>query len=272
MGSILACRSLKVKEPYYVEELGLYLYSGEELSYYIYHNASLISEDFLDERLFRFIGKELGMENLELKLRKWADQAELSELLLVILQDIHYYNGDELFAFREQLSALSRKSPAMRLMDKADALFRRGRYSTAGLFYDRLLHGDEPELRDGGFTARAWAGRGMALARQYQWQDAVSCLEKAYELAPKDQYLKKICQIRQMNPEIRVGEGIPAPREEQLAVWKQELTDAWEQAKDEQKVKDVLSWLDKDGIRRSYGLQELVQEWKRDFRRSLGSV
>ena len=149
MGGMLACRSLKVKEPYYVEELGIYLYSGEELSYYIYHNAALIGDDFLDERLYRFIGKELQQESLEMKLRKWADQADLAELLLVILQDLHYYNGDELFAFREKLAALSRKSPAMRLMDKADALFKGGRYTTAGLFYDRLLHGKETEKVEG---------------------------------------------------------------------------------------------------------------------------
>ena len=105
MSGMLLCRSHPVKEPYYVEELGLCLYSEEELSYYIYHNATLIGDDFLDERLYRFIGTELGLDNLERKLRKWAEQAELSELLLVILQDIHYYDSDELFHFREKLAS-----------------------------------------------------------------------------------------------------------------------------------------------------------------------
>ena len=105
MGSVLLCRNRQVNEPYYVEALGIMLYSAEELSYYIYHNATLIEENFLDERLFRFIGQELAMEDLEHKLRKWKAQAELSELLLVILQDIHYYDSDELYTFREEMNA-----------------------------------------------------------------------------------------------------------------------------------------------------------------------
>ena len=143
MSGMLLCRSHPVKEPYYVEELGLCLYSEEELSYYIYHNATLIGDDFLDERLYRFIGEELGMENLERKLRKWAEQAELSELLLVILQDIHYYDSDELYHFREKLAAMARKSPAARQKEKADTLFAAGRYAAAGQVYDRLLASEE---------------------------------------------------------------------------------------------------------------------------------
>ena len=46
------------------------------------------------------------MTGLETKLRKWSGQADLSELLLVILQDIHYYSSAELFAFKEQLERL----------------------------------------------------------------------------------------------------------------------------------------------------------------------
>ena len=273
MSGMLVCRSRRVTEPYYVEELGLYLYSGEELSYYIYHNATLISDDFLDERLYRFLGRELQMEALEMKLRKWADQADLAELLLVILQDIHYYDGDELFTFREQMHALSRKSPAVRLKEKADTLFRRGRYSAAGLFYDRLLYAGEPELREEAFCGRVWLGRGMVYARQYNWQEAAACLSEAYRRLHREEIRKKLYQITQIEPGIEIPEDIlGALSAEQADAWKKELSESREAAADSEKVRKALSWLDKDNIRRASGLQELVQEWKNEFRRSLGNA
>ena len=41
MGSLILCRSAVAKHPYYVPELGIRIYSGEELSYFIYHNLML---------------------------------------------------------------------------------------------------------------------------------------------------------------------------------------------------------------------------------------
>lgn len=271
MSGMLVCRSRRVTEPYYVEELGLYLYSGEELSYYIYHNATLISEDFLDERLYRFIGGGLGLTALENKLRKWADQADLTELLLVILQDIHYYDGDELYAFREQLQLLARKTPAGRLREKADTLFSRGRYAAAGLCYDRLLHSGEPELQDPAFTGKVWAARGMTFARQYNWQDAVSCLTEAHRLWPKEEIRKRLYQISQIDGNVRIGEELMAAVSlEQADRWSAELSDAWEASAESPEAKQVAAWLDKDNIRRAYGLREVVLEWKGEYRRSLG--
>ena len=61
MSGLILCRDKSVTHPYYVKELGLHLYTGEELCYFIYHNIPLINEDFLDESLFEFLN-QLGEE------------------------------------------------------------------------------------------------------------------------------------------------------------------------------------------------------------------
>ena len=53
MSGLILCRDKTVTHPYYVKELGLHLYTGEELCYFIYHNILLIGEEFLDEPLQR---------------------------------------------------------------------------------------------------------------------------------------------------------------------------------------------------------------------------
>lgn len=270
MSGILLCRNHLVREPYYVEELGISLYSEEELSYYIYHNATLIGEDFLDERLYRFIGTELGLSDLERKLRKWVEEAELSELLLVILQDIHYYDSDELFHFRERLASLSRKSPADRLKEKGDTLFEAGRYAAAGQAYDRLLASEDAGQMGGEFTARVWYSYGMSLARQYLWQAAAECLEKALALNGRDEYRKKLLWITKIAPEVKIsGQSLGGISPETASRWEAERKSAQDRARMTGKAQQTIAWLDKDGIRRAAGLQNLVQDWKNEFRRSL---
>ena len=123
MSGLLLCRDGKAKKPYPVPELGISLYSAEELCYYIYHYVFLLEPDFVDEELLEFIGTGLGLSGLEAKIRRWiAEEADLSQVLYMILQDVHYYNETELAAFRAQLEWLKKARPSERAKKKADYL------------------------------------------------------------------------------------------------------------------------------------------------------
>ncbi len=273
MGEMLLCRSRQGTEPYFVEELGLYLYTAEELSYYIYHNAALIGEDFLDERLYRFIGQDLGMENLESKLRRWSDEADLSELLLVILQDVHYYNTEELSSFRQKMAEMTRRTEGNRMRERADMLLSRGRYSGALLQYDRLLHTDCPEMQEDAFRGRVWMGCGVACARQYDWKAAAYCLEKSYGLLHDRDSLRMLCQLSLADPDLvlseRVTSALTDPKRE---TWEKEFAEAKERASSSGKGREAAAWQEKDNIRRTEGLKGLVEDWKSEYRRSLGTI
>lgn len=54
--SLILCRQEPVTSPYFVEELGVHLYSSQELNYVIYHHPLLVMEDFVNERLAAFYG------------------------------------------------------------------------------------------------------------------------------------------------------------------------------------------------------------------------
>ena len=40
------------KRPYFMEPMGIHLYSSQELSYVIFNHPMLVLDDFVDERLF----------------------------------------------------------------------------------------------------------------------------------------------------------------------------------------------------------------------------
>ena len=57
--SLILCRQEPVKIPLYIEDLGIHIYSSQELCYVIYNNPLLVLEDFIDKRLTEFLRSEL---------------------------------------------------------------------------------------------------------------------------------------------------------------------------------------------------------------------
>ena len=68
--SLLLCRMEPVVHPFEVPELGVRIYSSQELCYVIYENPLLVIDDFVDERLIQFVRDDLNMEFLAGKLEK----------------------------------------------------------------------------------------------------------------------------------------------------------------------------------------------------------
>ena len=271
MSGLILCSSRKVQHPYYVEELGIYLYSGEELSYFIYHNLMLIGEDFLDERLFRFIGQELGMTGLETKLRKWSGQADLSELLLVILQDIHYYSSAELFAFKEQLERLAKSSTAEKMKAKADYLFSMRQYYGALRLYDRIFTLRSDELLSEGFRGNVWFNKGSALAGIFSFDQAAECYQKAYQLLQSEEPLRKLWELHFLDELV----DIPAELQEKVPaetqyLWKTEWEKKQKRARFAGAAAEVDALREKDRVRQAEGLAALVRRWKSEYQRSQG--
>ena len=53
--SLILCRQEPVTVPLYIEDLGIHLYSSQELCYVIYNNPLLVLEGFIDKRLTEFL-------------------------------------------------------------------------------------------------------------------------------------------------------------------------------------------------------------------------
>ena len=86
MGQYLLCQKT-AQMPYEIEEMGLHIYSAEELCYYIYHNLPMIDDSFINEALIEFIRKDLDMPVLAEKVsRCFQSSADLDSTLLVLLR------------------------------------------------------------------------------------------------------------------------------------------------------------------------------------------
>ena len=87
--SLLLCRRERVKHPFYIEVLGIHIYSSQELCYVIYHHPLLVMNDFADASLFSFIKNELGLGFLAGRMEKLIEAGgKPEEALYFFLQNV----------------------------------------------------------------------------------------------------------------------------------------------------------------------------------------
>ena len=101
--SLLLCRREPVTVPYEIEELGIHIWSSQELCYVIYNHPLLVMEDFINERLIAFLRSQLGLPFLAERIEKWIEGRGMSdELLFLILQECFYYTPQEQTRYRQE--------------------------------------------------------------------------------------------------------------------------------------------------------------------------
>lgn len=268
MSGLILCPDRAVTHPYYVGELGLHLYTGEELSYFIYHNILLINEDFLDERLFEFLS-QLGQEKLEERIRRLKDQLGLFDILYVLLQELRYYSSAELFSFKKQLDRLGQSSSSARLKAKGDYLFENGQFYNALRVYDQVLSRDEKELADSEFVAAVWNNKGSCYARMEAYGKALECLENAYELSRDTALLERMYVLNELlggdrlKPETK--SLITPVMERQFA---DNLEDHRRLALFTGKALEVAALEEIPEAERGAAYLELLTRWKEEYRRN----
>ena len=271
MGNLILTKTHKAGSPYFAEKLGINIYTGEELSYFIYNYYMLLDDDFLEDRLFNFIERELDMKELSAKLRKWRGRVSYEELLLVILQDIRYYGSKELTDFYAKLESMSREGTEYVIKEKADYLVNMG-HSYEGLrLYDRLLAGKSEKSLPEHFAAAVHYNKGVALARIYANRGAMREFARSYDIDKNEEALKHMLFLTLLEPSLQLPEGLEeAVTEEQREAWTLEYEDRKNRALFRGKALDVDSAMELDEIKRPQRLEQLLAEWKAEYVRCQG--
>ena len=266
MSGLILCREKTVTHPYYVKELGIHLYTGEELSYFICNNILLIDEDFVDERLFDFL-EQLGETRLCERVRRLSEQAGLYDILYLLLQELRYYTPAELFAFRRRLEELSEASAGARMKAKGDYLFECGQYYHAIRVYDQVMEAGGASA-DSEFAAKIWYNKGCCNARLEIFDEAMYCMEKAYQLTKDAALLEKMFVISELG-----GEHIPQAADDVISPnmrrqFRTDLEDRKKLAMYTGKALEAAAVMDKPQEEQAEAYRTLLARWKEEYRRN----
>ena len=266
--SLILCRQEPVEHPYYIDILGLHIYSSQELCYVIFHHPVLVMEDFLDRRLFEFIRRDLDMEYLAGRMET-LDQtgAKPEEVLSLYLSECDYYSEKEIQKFKQVTGSLRSLPPARYEKKRADYLFSQGQYGRAAIIYEKILESVQPKGEELSFLEAVHGNLGAAYAMMFQFHRALLCYDRAYSIGRSEEILKRIYFLSVFAPELEISEiCLSHFTPERRAKWDEEKGKADLEASQAEEVRTLRALFKKDPENCMEGAARLVRRWKKEYR------
>ena len=198
MGKIILCRAREAKQPLVVKDIGLKIYTLEELCYFIYNNIYFISIDFFDDDFNSFV-EETGQKQLvqiiaDLKSRN----AGLAQIVLSVLKYVDYYSNEEIEQLSGVLGTLDSRNVYERLKARADTLLENKCYYGAVQNYAKIIEGTYDKSLSGLFYARVYHNMGVAHARMFLYKQSVPYFEEAYKIGQHEESLKCLMAAKRL--------------------------------------------------------------------------
>lgn len=183
MARVILCDTKTATTSYIFPNTKIEVFSYEELCYYVYNNIALISEEYVGKKMFDWIEKELGMEDLALKLRvvKAKESTDLTDLLTTILTHKEFYTIPEVKEFILQIERMKGLSAPQFRKKQADGFLRYRKYVKAASVYDEILE-QYPDMKNDKLLGSIYHNRAVALANNFELEEAMKSYQKAYDL------------------------------------------------------------------------------------------
>jgi len=182
MGTVMICSRTQAETPYYIDSMGIRLYSMEELAYFLYQNVYLIDKRMLGERLFDWLSTEVDHAELAERLRKGAEAgSSLQNMILTILRSVDYYTTEELNQLSAKMKILNTYQEQERLKLRADEYFHNGNYQAAIYEYEKILDIRQSDRLGVEFYAHVWNNLGVCYCRLFLFGKAARIFRTSYQ-------------------------------------------------------------------------------------------
>lgn len=269
--SLLLCRQEPVTTPFYIEELGIHLYSSQELCYVIYHHPLLVMENFVDSRLTGFIRSQLRMPFLAERLEKWLEGRGTSdELLFLILQECFYCSPQEQTRYRQEVTVLRKLPEEEYQKRRADYFYGRKLYGKAMSIYEKILESGKEKNLTGAFKGKIWNNIAACYTKLFCYQKAMHAYDCAYCEDAGPDYLKEMFFLTLMEPEIEIKEKYQQLMSSELKEkWLEEASRVKAEAGQDGAVMRILQLFEKDSVKRTAGASEILNQWKLEYRKMI---
>ena len=270
------CIGTLSQTPYFLSGLGINIYSMDELCYYLANNAYILDNDLIDLRLCDFIRNNLSMPELAEKLKAMLRHNKtLGEMVTTILIDTDYCTDEEIKKIRQVLVDNASLSRAAKRKLRGDNLLRAKKYPRAIEEYQYVLSNldksEESEL-----YSSILHNIGCAYARMFLVKKAKEYFRQAYETDENRQSLVEYLVCLRLTGKkeeydrivVKNGYDERASLEAlRILMTQKEAAPDGELADDLKAIEELKAKGDVSGY---YGkIEETLEEWKRDYRRSM---
>lgn len=223
MAGIILCRTKVAQNPFFISNMGINIYSMEELCYYIYNNIYLIGIDLVDEELIKFIGEELGESGLAQRLTYLKKaKAGLAELVITILKYVDYYDSAEIEQVKETLESINTRNVYERLKMRADTLLENKKYVSAIKNYEKIIEGEKDPVLPGIFYAKVYHNLGCAYGNMFLYDKARANFQRAYEIGQHEESKKCLIAAKLLDENYREA-SLDNENDEETFVFSREI-------------------------------------------------
>lgn len=277
MGKVLLKTGEYAKTPYYFENLGIRVFSAEELCYVLKENAFLLDREIVDKRLVRWIDESLKLRELALSLYPLLHQkTSVGAFVGMIMQYIQFYDTDTV----RQVEDIYKKSANLNIYEKLktriDHMTANGKYAPALLEYDALLS-QLPEGEED-LTARILHNKGIALCGLFLFEEAAEQFKRSYDMRKDEETLIEYLAAKRMSMEdgeyISFAAGFPEYYEQTLELEKrmEAYCVQWEETEEKKYLDERLTWkAEGEAVRYYEETDKKVLELKNRYRQNVNS-
>lgn len=192
MGTVMICSRAQAETPYYIESMGLRIYSMEELAYFLYENVYLVDKRMLGEHLCDWIRTEIGNVDLAERLKKGTEAgSSLQNMILTILRSVDYYSAEELNQLSAKMKILNTYQEQERLKLRADEFFHNGNYQAAIYEYEKILDIRQSDRLGVEFYAHVWNNLGVCYCRLFLFGKASRAFRTSWQYQKDPDVLKE---------------------------------------------------------------------------------
>lgn len=198
MGAVIICRREPAETPYYIESMGIRVYSMEELAYFLYENIYLVDKKMLGARLWEWLRREMHCPELADKLQKGAEAGgSLQNMVLTILRSVEFYSQEELAQLTAKMKVLNTYQEQERLKLRADEYFVGGNYQAAICEYEKILDIRQSDRLGVEFYAHVWNNLGVCCCRLFLFGRAAQAFRISWQYQKDPEVLKEyVCAMR----------------------------------------------------------------------------
>ena len=193
--SLDLCQVKTASKPFYIEHISTYIYSIEELCFFLHENVYLIDSTIINESLCEWIRDELDLKRLgRILSEQLEDGGDTVSFIMPIFREIGYLTPREQKEYQEKISKIEVAPKDMRAKLKGDYLVRSGMLPNAVTHYFELIKSRSPGSLGAQFYCEVWNNLGCALARMFKFREAMECSKKAWEMNMTRETLRRyIC-------------------------------------------------------------------------------
>ena len=182
--SIRLCIGEYASVGYEPEDMGIKVYSLEELVYFVRENAVLLDNGFMDEALGQWLTEECKLQELGEELRKASrKRVSLKSYVGILLEYAGFYSKE----INDQIENIIVENSSLSIYEKkkarGDALVQKGHYGKAGREYTKLLQMLPEDMTN--LRGEIYHGCGVCLAKMFYFSLAGEYFLKAHALTGK---------------------------------------------------------------------------------------